>query len=65
MLFRCRSDNPDLDGTVKNIVRIGVIARLYLSQDDWLIWDNDLVIETPEQAEFLKLLKLKQRILGK
>ena len=65
MKFRCRSDKPDLDGTVKNIVRIGVIARLYLSQDNWLIWDQELVIETPEQAEFLKLLKLKQRILGK
>ena len=65
MLFRCRSDKPDLDGTVKNIVRQTAAPCLYRSKDDWLIWDNELVIETPEQAEFLKLLKLKQRILGK
>jgi hypothetical protein len=66
MLFRCKSHKSELDGTVKDIVRvrIGAIARLYLSKDDWLIWDQELVIDTPEQAEFLKILPLKQRVLG-
>ena len=64
MLFRCKSYEPELDGTVKDIVRQAAASGLYVSKDEWLIWDQELVIETPEQAEFLKLLKLKQRILG-